>query len=138
MRQSLLRFLPDRLVHRLGYHLALHDPADLAAVLETNLERARAGRDTELSAAMKKLTGPLEFQPGLVDLHQESADIVVYLCGAAAAAETNLDLHDPRQRALYRALLEVLTASEKLRTLVADAALHALPVDESTTELQHI
>ncbi|MGW4806413.1 hypothetical protein [Kitasatospora sp. NPDC004272] len=137
MNQRLLRLLPARLAHRLGYRLALHDPADLAAALEANLDRARADRDAETRAALSKLTAPLEFQPGLVDLHQEIADVVIYLCGVAAASETNLDLHDPRQRALYRALLEALTASEKLRTRVAEAAALALPIDENAAELQH-
>ncbi|WP_043478068.1 hypothetical protein [Kitasatospora sp. MBT66] len=138
MRESLLRLLPARLARRLGYHLALHDPAALAVAIENNLAAARAGHDVELRAALRKLTVPLEFQPGLLDLHQESAEIVIYLCGVAAASETNLDLHDPRQRALYRALLDALTASEKLRTLVAEATLLALPADESSAELQHL
>ncbi|WP_404870984.1 hypothetical protein ACI1MP_37675 (plasmid) [Kitasatospora griseola] len=137
MRQSLLRLLPARIVRRLGYEPALHDPAALAAAIEANLDRARAGHDTELRAALRKLTGPLEFQPGLLDLHQESADIVVYLRGVAAASETNLDLNDPRQRALYRALLDALSASEQFRARVAEAASLALPADESTAELQN-
>ncbi|MGW4807188.1 hypothetical protein [Kitasatospora sp. NPDC004272] len=138
MRQSLLRLLPARLARRLGYEIALHDPAAVAAAIEDNLASARAGHDVELRAALRKLTGPLEFQPGLLALHRESAEVVIYLCGVAAASETNLNLNDPRQHALYRALLDALTASEKLRTLVADAALLALPADEAAAELQHL
>ncbi|MEE1783066.1 hypothetical protein PUR71_09070 [Streptomyces sp. SP17BM10] len=133
----LLRLLPARLVRRLGYELALHDPAALAAALEANLDAARAGQETETRTALSKLTSPLEFQPGLVDLHQESADIAVYLYGLAAAAETNLHLHDPAQRALYRALLDTVRAAEELRSRVAAAASLALPADESTAELQY-
>lgn len=134
----LLRFLPARLVRRLGHELALHDPAALAAALEANLDAARAGHDAELRSALRKMTGPLAFQPGLVDLHQESADIVVYLCSLVAAAETNLDLDNPGQYALYRELLDSLRTAEELRQRVAAAASRALPAAPSTAELQHL
>ncbi|MFI9365986.1 hypothetical protein ACIG5E_33785 [Kitasatospora sp. NPDC053057] len=134
----LLRFLPARLMRRLGYELALHDPAALAAALEANLDTARAGHDAELRAALWKMTSLLAFQPGLVDLHQESADIVVYLCSLAAAAETNLDLDDPGQYALYRELLHALRTAEDLRQRVAAAASRALPAAQSTAELQYL
>ncbi|MFH9354001.1 hypothetical protein [Kitasatospora sp. NPDC017646] len=84
------------------------------------------------------MTGPLAFQPGLVDLHQESADIVVYLCSLVAAAETNLDLDNPGQYALYRELLDSLRTAEELRQRVAAAASRALPAAPSTAELQHL
>jgi hypothetical protein len=132
----LLRFLPARLARRLGYELALHDPAALAATLKANLDAARAGHDAELRTALRKLTGLLAFQPGLVDLHQESADIVIHLCSLAAAAETNLDLDDPGPYALYRELLDTVRVAEELRQRVAAAATRALPAAESTAELQ--
>ncbi|MFJ9777133.1 hypothetical protein ACIRVF_38860 [Kitasatospora sp. NPDC101157] len=134
----LLRFLPARLVRRLGRELALHDPAALAAALEANPTAARASHDAELRSALRKLTGPLEFQPGLVGLHQESADVVIYLRSLAAAAETNLDLNDPGQYALYRELLDSLRAAEELRQRVAAAASRALPAAQSTAELQYL
>ncbi|WP_327071913.1 hypothetical protein [Kitasatospora sp. NBC_01302] len=134
----LLRFLPARLARRLGYEFALHDPAALAAALEANYAAASAGHDTDLHAALQKLTSPLAFQPGLVGLHQESADVVVYLCSLAAAAETNLDLNDPGQYALYRELLDSVRAAEELRQRVAAAASRALPVAQSSAELQHL
>ncbi|MBP0453994.1 hypothetical protein J5Y04_31295 [Kitasatospora sp. RG8] len=138
MNGRLLRFLPARLLRRLGYHLALHDPAALAAVLETNLDAARAARPADLRRALARSTSPLEFQPGLVGLHRETADIVVYLCNAAAASETNLDLRDPDQRQLYQDLLAAVGAAVELRLRVAAAASRALPASaESAAELQH-
>ncbi|RKE02929.1 hypothetical protein [Streptomyces sp. TLI_171] len=131
MRQLLLRFLPDRLTRRLGYDSALLDLADVATALEDNVDRARVRDEADHQAALRKLTGPLEFQPGLLALHEESAEIVGYLCGLAAAAETNLDRTDPGQRALCQALLEAITASEELRNRVAVTALLALPKDSA-------
>ncbi|GLW73670.1 hypothetical protein Kpho02_59690 [Kitasatospora phosalacinea] len=136
MRQSLLRLLPDRLARRFGYEMALHDPAAVAAEIETSLADARAHHEAELRAALSKLTGPLECQPGLLDLHREAADIVVYLAGVGAAAENNLDRTDPGQEELYWAVLDALTAAEALRERTAAAALLALPA-QSAASLQH-
>ncbi|MFF0415605.1 hypothetical protein ACFYUY_34905 [Kitasatospora sp. NPDC004745] len=137
-RRNLLQLLPARMLHRFGYHLALHDPAALAAVLESNLDAARAARPADLRRALARSTSPMEFQPGLIGLHREAADNVVYLCNAAAASETNLDLHDPDQRQLYQDLLATVGAAEELRLRVATAAAHTLPTHaESASELQH-
>ncbi|MFD7734307.1 hypothetical protein ACFV6F_28510 [Kitasatospora phosalacinea] len=133
MRQSLLRLLPARIARRLGYEIALHDPAAVAAAVEANLENSRAHHEADLQAALTKLTGPLEFQPGLLALHQEAAEIVVYLAGVGAAAENNLDRAEPGQEELYWAVLDALTAAEALRQRTAAAALLALPA----AALQH-
>ncbi|MFJ1796525.1 hypothetical protein [Kitasatospora griseola] len=138
MNGRLLRLLPAFLLRRLGHGLAYADQDALAAALEDNLDTARAGHPADLSKALRLLTSPLDFQPGLVGLHQESADIVVYLCGLAAASETHLDLRDPDQHRLYKDLLAAVRAAEELRLRVATAATHTLPdADRDAVELQH-
>ncbi|MFE2727051.1 hypothetical protein [Kitasatospora sp. NPDC059327] len=137
-RRHLLPLLPARLLRRFGHHTALHDPAALAAALEADLDAVNEGRPTDLARALERSTAPADFQPGLLGLHREAAGIVGYLCSAAAASETHLDLHDPDQRRLYQDLLDAVRAAEELRLRVAEAASHALPaLAESTTALQH-
>ncbi|MFD8597680.1 hypothetical protein ACFV1L_22020 [Kitasatospora sp. NPDC059646] len=133
---NLHRFLPEHLAPLLGYEPALDDPAAVAAAVEDNLAAAQASHDPTQRVALHRLTGPLEFQSGLLGLHREIADRTVYLYSLAGASETNLDLDDPDQRALYRALLRTVDASEQLRARLAEAAALALPAG-AAAELQH-
>ncbi|MFF4344273.1 hypothetical protein ACFY00_30640 [Kitasatospora sp. NPDC001540] len=131
MFQRLLRFLPDGLVSPLGYR-PVYGPADLAAALAANYDAAHAAQNAESRIARRRLTSPLMFQVGLLDLHREAADIVVFLRADLAAAESNLDLDDPAQRTLHQALLDALQAAEDLRLHVATAAARSLPAESST------
>ncbi|MFE2412327.1 hypothetical protein ACFXDE_28665 [Kitasatospora sp. NPDC059408] len=138
MNGRLLRLLPARLLRRLGYGAVYVDQDALAAVLEADLDTARAGQPADLRKALERLTSPLEFQPGLAALHRETADTVVYLCNLVSASETHLDLHDPDQHRLYEDLVAAARAAEDLRLCVATATARTLPVPDTTTaELQH-
>ena len=136
MATKLLRLLPARLLRALGYSQALTDPTELAAALEDARVAAWTAQPADFAKALPRLVSPLDFQPGLVDLHLDQAHTAAYLNTLATAAETNLAFSDPDQRGLYADLVTAARAAEQLERAVASAATRTLPT--TTAELQHI
>ncbi|MDH6709876.1 hypothetical protein P3T27_006625 [Kitasatospora sp. MAA19] len=137
MTGQLLRLLPARLLRALGYHDAHLDPAELDSTLEAAHTEAWAVQPADLRKALPNLIQPIHFQPGLVDLYRDQAHTTAYLNTLAAAAETNLDLTAPDQRALYAGLLAAARAAEDFERQVAAVAARSLPASPAPAELQH-
>ncbi|MGW4651335.1 hypothetical protein [Kitasatospora sp. NPDC004289] len=127
MNAKLQRLLPARLLRGLGYNRAHTDPAGLHAELEDNRVAAWLAQPADLAKALPRLAAPLDFQPGLVGLHAEQVDTAAYLNTLAASAESNLNLADADQRALYADLIAAARAAEQLERAVAAAAVSTLP-----------
>lgn len=124
--------LPRFLARRAGYYQAFQDRTELTTALATAHTAAWAAQPADVRKAVTRLPNPRSFQPGLVDLHRDHAVTTAYLFALANAAETNLDLADPEQRALYQDLLDAAHRSQALEAALVTAAKSTLcRVDES-------
>lgn len=121
---SFPRWIPSSLARRVfGLFRAYEDQDELTQVMDVDRTRVWAGQAAQASQAVKQLPGLIHFQPGLISLHRGQVTTTAYLYALAAAAETNLDLQNPDQRALYRELHTAARQSDALdRLLVVVAA----------------
>lgn len=131
---SLPRLLPRFLARALGYAKATEARADLAAELEIAHADARASMPANTARAIRRLREPINFQPGLLDLYDDQAATTAYLYTLMAAAETNLDLADPDQRALYQALASAARNADAFREALAHAAACTLGDPDASTD----
>lgn len=117
------RWIPSSFTRAFGLRRAFEDRTELSHVMEDSRSEVWSYLPAQTRKATRALTSPLRFQPGLVHLHRDQATTTAYLYALTAAAETNLDLQDPTERALYRELHIAARQSETLdRFLVTVAA----------------
>ncbi|MEV7218176.1 hypothetical protein AB0O31_34405 [Kitasatospora cineracea] len=128
-RRTLFPFLTARLrrTRRPDVLTAHLDPGALVTILDSDRTAAREFLLADYGQALANLPAPLNFQPGLLGEHYGAAHLTAYLCSLAAAAETNLDLNDPGQRALYDDLTAAANTAGQLQDLIASATTRTLP-----------
>ncbi|MFJ5122944.1 hypothetical protein [Kitasatospora sp. NPDC088548] len=117
---------PRFLARALGHGRATEDRTALAAALTAAHDRAWTTQPAEARTMQRALTGPLNFQAALLDLHRDQAAVTAYLNSLAGASETNLNLADPDQRALYQALIDAARQAEQLEQRIRHAATSTL------------
>jgi hypothetical protein len=115
-------WLASRIARISGLRRAFADQTELTQAMEIDRTQVWAGQPAQSRKTAKALTGMLRYQPGLVHLHRDQVTTTAYLYSLTAAAETNLDLADPTERALYRQLLTAASHSEALDRLLVTVA----------------
>jgi hypothetical protein len=117
---------PRLLARLLGFERAIVDRPKLVAALDADRRRAVAALPAAASKAQRELLVPLAFQPSLVQFHRQQTMTTANLNALADAAETNLDLGKPDQRALYQALIDAAHQAHKLQEQLREAATSTL------------
>jgi hypothetical protein len=101
---------------------AFENPTELTHAMEDSRSEVWSYLPAQTRKTTRALTGMLNFQPGLVSLHRDQTTTTAYLYTLVAAAETNLNLADPTERALYTQLHTAARQSETLDRFLVTVA----------------
>jgi len=117
---NLPTWTPNFLARALGHDQAFEDPRELTEAMEADRSDVWSGQSADARKAAARLPKMIHFQPGLRSLYRDQVESTAYLYALAAAAENNLALDVPEQRALYQELIDAARRSEVFaRSLIA-------------------